>query len=264
MAFNPQAAAALALPLGSLVLVTGATGYIATHIVTLLLASGYRVRGTARSPPKAAADTAYHANADYTCVVVPDMLAPDAFSTALAGVDGVIHVACPTAMVPDPDVMIAPLVSHITDFLASCKGVSTLKRVVYTSSANACTLPVPGRPGHIHAGTWNDEAVRLAWTAPRTEAMSYPIYAAAKTEAERALWRFIDEEKPGFVVNAVLPDTCFGRILNGKVGPTGFAVRDLYLKGEVPGYIPSRKFCRFFRFYLLHGSIYQAAYLLTR
>ena len=36
--------------MGDLVLVTGANGYLAAHVVQQLLESGYRVRGTVRNP----------------------------------------------------------------------------------------------------------------------------------------------------------------------------------------------------------------------
>jgi len=38
------------LPLGSRILVTGANGYIASHVVDKLLGLGYLVRGTVRAP----------------------------------------------------------------------------------------------------------------------------------------------------------------------------------------------------------------------
>lgn len=41
---------AYALPPGSRVLVTGANGYIASHVVDTLLRLGYLVRGTVRTP----------------------------------------------------------------------------------------------------------------------------------------------------------------------------------------------------------------------
>lgn len=40
------------IPAGETILVTGANGYIATHVADQLLAAGYRVRGTVRSPEK--------------------------------------------------------------------------------------------------------------------------------------------------------------------------------------------------------------------
>lgn len=46
---------ATAIPKDSIVLVTGATGYIGSHVADQFLEAGYRVRGTTRSVDKAAA-----------------------------------------------------------------------------------------------------------------------------------------------------------------------------------------------------------------
>ena len=42
----------LTIPTGSLVVVTCANGYIASHVVDQLLQAGYRVRGTVRNAKK--------------------------------------------------------------------------------------------------------------------------------------------------------------------------------------------------------------------
>lgn len=43
----------LAIPKNALVVVTGANGFIASHVVDQLLLAGYRVRGTVRNTEKA-------------------------------------------------------------------------------------------------------------------------------------------------------------------------------------------------------------------
>ena len=42
-----------AIPIGSVVLVTGISGYIGSHVADQLLQSGFRVRGTVRNKSKA-------------------------------------------------------------------------------------------------------------------------------------------------------------------------------------------------------------------
>lgn len=73
------------------VLVTGASGFIATHVVNAFLRKGYNVRGTVRSEKSAAEVRQTHA--DYTgqlsLSIVPDIAAPHAFDEAVKGVDGV-------------------------------------------------------------------------------------------------------------------------------------------------------------------------------
>lgn len=240
MTFN-SSAGQLALPQGSLILITGVTGYIATHVVAETLKAGYKVRGTARSTEKAKDDEKFHSSPDYQCLVVADMLAPGSLDEAIKGVDGVIHVSSPTDMNPDPNQVVPVLVKHLEGLLESMTKESSIKRFVYTSSSTAATLPVPGRPGHLDKTTYNDEAVKMAWEPPHVPEKGYPVYGASKTEAERAIWKWVHEKKPGFVVNSILPDTNFGKVLGGRMGPTGRVVVELVEKSYLPGYIPSRE-----------------------
>lgn len=46
-------AAELALPKGAIILVTGANGYIGSHVADQCMAAGYKVRGASRSEEKA-------------------------------------------------------------------------------------------------------------------------------------------------------------------------------------------------------------------
>lgn len=79
------------LPLGSLVLVTGASGFIATHIVDQLLLAGYHVRGTVRTEKQVVWTTELfserHGTGTFSAVVVPDMSITGAFDDAVKGVD---------------------------------------------------------------------------------------------------------------------------------------------------------------------------------
>lgn len=41
-----------------------------------------------------------------------------------------------------------------------------------------------------------------------------PVYAASKTLSEKEAWKFMDEKKPGFTLNTVLPNINFGASLD--------------------------------------------------
>lgn len=78
-----------AVPKGSLVLVTGANGFIGSHVVDEFLAAGYKVRGTARSDSKGAwvkdlFDKKY-GSGKFELAIVPDMNKKGAFDEALKG-----------------------------------------------------------------------------------------------------------------------------------------------------------------------------------
>jgi uncharacterized protein YbjT (DUF2867 family) len=65
----------------ALVLVSGANGYIALHVVRVLLEKGYRVRGTVRTQEKVAhlKETFASYGDKIEVVVVPDITAVRAF-----------------------------------------------------------------------------------------------------------------------------------------------------------------------------------------
>ena len=82
---NPSSA----LPPGSRVLVTGANGYLASHVVVKLLLEGYRVRGTARNAAKLdIVREIVEKNGvpgSFESVIVPDMGEEGAFDQAIVG-----------------------------------------------------------------------------------------------------------------------------------------------------------------------------------
>lgn len=80
----------LAIPKGSTVLVTGANGYIASHVADQLISAGYKVKGTVRSEDKGAmiAETFEKRHSDqsaFSYVVVEDMSTEEAFHDAMKG-----------------------------------------------------------------------------------------------------------------------------------------------------------------------------------
>lgn len=78
-----------AIPLGSTILVTGANGFIGSHIADQLIQAGYLVRGTSRDTTKTAwmselFDKRY-GKGKFEAVVVKDMVESSAFDEACKG-----------------------------------------------------------------------------------------------------------------------------------------------------------------------------------
>jgi len=110
--------------------------------------------------------------------------------------------------------VIPATVNAITSILNSCLTVPSIKRFVYTSSSVAVSLPKPNVPCAYDSSSWNEEDVKAAWAPePWGDSHQWTVYAASKTEAEKALWKFRDEKKPGFSINSVLPATNFGPVI---------------------------------------------------
>ena len=70
-------------------------------------------------------------------------------------------------------------------------------------------MPHPNEVIDVTKETWDQEAVDQANTNPTP----WNVYAASKTEAERALWKAVKETNPPFQVSAVLPNANFGSIM---------------------------------------------------
>jgi nucleoside-diphosphate-sugar epimerase len=203
------------VPPGGLVLVTGVNGFIASHIASNLLKLGYAVRGSLRSLERGAwikefFDSRYP-KGKFETVLVPDGNAEGAWNDAIAGVQGIVHVAGDLTFRPDPNQVITPMVKGVRNLLETASKEKSVKRFVFTSSNRAALNPIPGKKASVHANLWNDSAIESAWRPPPYEAdRIWDVYAALKAQVEQEVWRFAKEENPKFVVNTILPDFVVG------------------------------------------------------
>lgn len=219
------------IPKGSTILVTGASGYIGNHVVREALAFGYRVRGTVRSEDKKAETVKLFDSDKYEAILVPDMTVKHAFEDAVKGVDAIIHVASIMTFDPDPNKVIPQTIAGVTRILDAALMEPSVKRFVYTSSSTALLLPRTNEVFKIDKTWWNHEAVELAWAPPPyNPERAFNVYAASKTQAEQAVWKFVEEKKPHFTANTVLPNFNFGRII-GSPGASGEVVLAVF-KGK--------------------------------
>jgi dihydroflavonol-4-reductase len=99
----------------SIVLVTGATGFVGSHCIVAALNAGHRVRGTVRSLSRATEVRTMVAaggarDLDRLEFVEADLNQDDGWGAAVAGCDYVLHTASPfPARQPDdPDELIRP------------------------------------------------------------------------------------------------------------------------------------------------------------
>lgn len=210
------------IPEGSLILVTGATGFVASHTVAQLLHRGYKVRGTVRDLESASWLTSdvFKSEAergDLELVAVPDLGAPHAFDESVKGVAGIIHIATITDLNPDPNVTVPRTVAGVSTILEAAAKESSIKELVYTGSQLAVMSSYKGNKTHVVRDTWNDAMVEVAWAPPPYGPdRAFPVYAASKVAAEKEVWRFVSEEKPHFTVNVVSPSAIIGRPLHKK------------------------------------------------
>lgn len=124
---------------GSLILLTGASGFVAAHLGQQLLQRGFQVRGTVRSAAKGDYLKELYAKdglKGFEYVIVEDIEVAGAFDEAVKDVAGVAHTASPFhfAIDSDPQKLIAPAVKGTLNLLNSALKESKIQRVVITSS----------------------------------------------------------------------------------------------------------------------------------
>lgn len=211
---------------GSPVLVTGASGFIASHIVQQLLERGYRVRATVRDPEMARAEghlTGLRGAAERLELTGADLLTSGAFDNGVRDCEYVIHTASPYALdAADPQVdLVEPAVRGTISVLESCRGSHSMRRVVLTSSGAAIT---DRADGHLNAESdWNT----------RSSLTRNPYYYS-KTLAEQAAWQFMEAGKPRFDLVVINPFYVIGPSLVPGINTSHASLIGL-TNGRIPG-----------------------------
>lgn len=213
----------------SLVLVTGASGFIAGHCVRELLEHGYRVRGTVRNlnaPEKTAhLRTLAERTGGSLDLVEADLGSDAGWKDAVAGCTYVQHVASPFPPAAPRDEMdlIRPAVDGTKRVLSACAESGTVKRVVLTSSVAA--VASGHDPGERKVRTEAD------WSNPDRS----PPYPKSKTLAERAAWAFVQTLPPNrrFELAVINPGFVLGPVMNDDAGTSNEVIRKL-LRREMP------------------------------
>lgn len=188
----------------SKVLLTGASGFIAKHVLSQLLEEGRSVRAAVRSDQAEAQLRALFPEADIEYVRL-DLTKDEGWDEAMVGVEAVIHTASPfPAEDPaDRNDLIRPALEGTLRALRAAQAAG-VTRFVHTSSGVAIYKD-PNKPPLARS-------TRENWSDPADPNLS--AYEASKTAAERAAWDFVAEHpemrltviNPGGVVGPPLDD----------------------------------------------------------
>ena len=210
------------------VLVTGGSGFVASHCLVQLLIAGYDVRTTVRSLSRESmvremlrqAGVSDQSTLSFT---EADLINDAGWATAVANCDYILHVASPfPAGVPThEDDLIAPARDGALRVLRAARDAG-VKRVVLTSSFAAIGYGHEQRAAPFTELDWTDSTQKIS------------AYVKSKTLAERAAWDFIRTEGGPLQLSVVNPVGVFGPVLGPDYSSSIQLLKQM-LDGAVPG-----------------------------
>lgn len=219
------------VPPGSTILVTGINGHIGSTLVIRLLEDGFRVHGTVRNADKGkfiskllSADSSYgdrSAYADkFALYEIPDFSSSQAYSDAMKGVAGVLHIASPNYMVESkPEVQAGPAVAGTLAILEAAMAQPSVTRVTLIGTIGSVIMNSKTRTSEkTNESDWNvvsEEACK----DPANPGIGFHCYLNSKIKAEKAAWGFVSTRKPSFTLNVVLPSIALGPVFQPVTAP---------------------------------------------
>ncbi len=211
------------------VLVTGATGFIASHCIVKLLERGHTVRGTARSTSRTGAlnmllSDYMDAETDVP-LMAADLQRDNGWDDAVAGVDAILHVASPIpeALPRDADELIVPARDGALRVLRAAKAAG-VNRVVMTSSVAAIAYGWgDARPDVLTEEHWSNPDNIKDNTA----------YTRSKTIAEKAAWDYVAGEGEGLKLTTINPSAVLGPVMGSDFSASLQIVTQL-MQGKLP------------------------------
>jgi dihydroflavonol-4-reductase len=209
------------------VLVTGGSGFVAGWCVVALLAAGHDVRTTVRDLHREPAlRSTLHAATPFDDarlqIVAADLQSDAGWSEALAGCEHVLHVASPTLRDggSTAEEMVAVARGGVLRVLRAARDAG-VRRVVLTSASGAVLYGHPPQEAPFTEEDWSDVDAGI------------PPYQLSKTLAERAAWRFVEEEGDGLELVAIQPVAVCGPLLGPDDAPSLRTIRTM-LTGAMP------------------------------
>ncbi|KAG1338421.1 cinnamoyl-CoA reductase 1-like [Cocos nucifera] len=208
---------------GKVVCVTGASGYIASWLVKLLLQRGYIVRASVRDladPKKTEHLHALEGANERLHLFKANLLEEGSFDSVVEGCEGVFHTASPCYMnATDPQAeLIDPAVKGTLNVFSSCIKTPSVKRVVVTSSMAAVLHSgKPRTPDVVVDETW--------FSSAKVCKQAKMWYALSKTLAEEAAWKFAKDNSIDMVT--INPAAVIGPLLQPTLNMSAAVILNL-------------------------------------
>jgi len=200
-----------------LVLVTGVSGYLGSHVVDILVKEGHRVRGTVRSARLATNKEAYTVYGKAVEIYALDDLIAGDYTDALKDASGVIHVAAPLAgkAVSAQDAIDVSVEGTLNIFRQAEKAGIT--KFSYVSSIITYSNAFfQGDYTNLTDDQWLPVSKEAVLNNKDVDPIT--IYVAEKVLAERALWEFA-EQHPHVEMTSINGAFFFGPFAPGYKKP---------------------------------------------
>ena len=196
-----------------LAFVTGATGFLGSHVARILAEQGAQLRLLVR--PTSDLCNISDLDADR---ITGDLRDPISFEKALSGCDALFHVAADYRLwAPDPGEILRANVEG-TRVVMEAAASAGVERVVYTSSVATLKPRDGGEPA--------DE------TRPLTESEAIGAYKKSKVAAERLVEAMVKDGLPAVIVNPSAPIGPRDR----RPTPTGRLIVEA-ASGRIPAFV---------------------------
>lgn len=210
------------------VLVTGITGYIASHVACKLIEKGYQVRGTVRNKAKGRRilDAMAMTGIDVKNVelVEAELGSDEGWRDAVKDCRYIQHIASPFPMeAPSDREALVPEARAGAQRVLENGFSAGAERIVLTSSMVAM-MGRPGRDKHERVGE-ND------WTDPDWRPLT--AYPVSKTRAELSAWAYAEAQGLREKLVTVNPGIVLGPDPFDNGGASLGIIRDM-MKGELP------------------------------
>ncbi|MEZ5911302.1 MAG: aldehyde reductase [Paracoccaceae bacterium] len=209
------------------VFLTGASGFLAKHVLLTLLREGYAVRASVRAESRA--DEVRKAvlphlpgdAAERLSFVALDLTEDAGWPEAMAGCGALVHTASPfpISQPKDADTLVRPAVEGTGRALRGARAAG-IDRVVLTSSSVSIIQPWRDENHVFTEKDWSDE-----------EGLPEQPYARSKVMAERAAWQIAEAE--GLALTTINPTFILGPVIDAHYGSSIGVVRRV-LRGRDP------------------------------
>jgi len=209
----------------SRVLVTGGSGFIASHCILGLLAAGHRVRATVRSLERAADVRQMLEEAGQNpglSFAAANLERDEGWQEAADGNEYVLHVASPfpPRSPAHEDELVVPAREGTLRVLRAARAAG-VRRVVMTSSFAAIGYGHPPQQAPFDESYWSNIDGTTA------------AYVKSKTLAELAAWQFVAEEGGALELAVVNPVAVLGPVLGPDLSAS-IQIVERMLHGGMP------------------------------